>query len=766
VLALFKSRFLLAGLLIVLAGVLAICFAPFAVSNGVRLWIWWKARQQKLTVKIDKVEAPFLRPVLLRGFHLASARDAAFRVDLNAAQAKVDLNLRAILMGMRGRALHALSVKDLRVEMHRNRAGGAVSENGWNTLQRLLPDNFNFERCDLRVEDESTVILFRNVSLSANQIEAGRFHAGEVMIASPSLRQTFSELRGATNWQGDRLTLAGLSLTRGLDVQSITSDLSRLGKQRIGLEFDLDAFGGKIRARISNEWHSPHSNWNLAGSATDISLAQTSEALGFTDRIGGLLHACKFTFRGNRRDPMRATASLWTELTGLTWRGRTADVIMLGAALYHRQIQLQQLYAKQSKNQLTLSGEAAFPTNSSDWLSPDFRGDISASISDLGDFASLFGANPGDFAGEIAIEGTMDARDRKIGGHVIMGGTSLILFKTSIDALNARLNLKAMELEIEQFEANRKSDFIRAQGRIDMSHEHSYSGTLSAAISNVADYLAITGGTLTADPKTTSAETQITIDSGVWDARGAISIPKSSPLNFAAQFSLRIGKDWNTFLTSPLNATLDFPAIFIANAPRYFHSEIFRDGILSGKISLSETLQHPRLVGDLQLVNGKLQGAPMNLTETSGRVTFNGERATIDFFNAATKDADLSFRGEIDLHDANDLTIRMSGMTPIFDLSHREIDCVGQIGFIPVGLSLAPAIGEIELRGGLFRTDWTVSLKESGIGQSSGALNLAETTRKLSLCFGTGTEEKSLTLGVQPRPNPETVRPRKKLKHR
>jgi hypothetical protein len=195
---------------------------------------------------------------------------------------------------------------------------------------------------------------------------------------------------------------------------------------------------------------------------------------------------------------------------------------------------------------------------------------------------------------------------------------------------------------------------------------------------------------------------------------------------------------------------------------------MFRDGILSGKLFLSETLKHPRLVGDVQLVNGKLQGVPMNLTETSGRVTFNGERATIDFFNAATKDADLSFRGEIDFHDVNDLPIRMFGMVPIFDLTHRDIDCVSQIGFAPVGMTLAPAIDEIEFRGGLFQADWTVSLKERGIGQSNGALNLGETTRKLRLCFDTRSDEKSLTLGAHPRPQlaPEPARPRKRAKHR
>jgi len=37
-----------------------------------------------------------------------------------------------------------------------------------------------------------------------------------------------------------------------------------------------------------------------------------------------------FTFRGDPRDPMLGTASVWTELNGLSWHNRAADVIMLG----------------------------------------------------------------------------------------------------------------------------------------------------------------------------------------------------------------------------------------------------------------------------------------------------------------------------------------------------------------------------------------------------------------------------------------------------
>jgi len=589
-----RTRLLLGALFVLLAVLIVIWFTPFAVSNGIRLWVWWNARQEGLIVKIDKIDAPFLRPVTLRGLNITSTSDNAFRIELTATQASAALNLKSIMLRRGGRAIRSVSIQQLRGQLrHSNPAGRAITQRGWRTMQTLLPQNLTIDSAEVRVEDGPTVMLLRNAFLSGSEIEAGRFYADEVMIASPWFRQTFSQLRGATNWQGNRLTVAALRLTRGFDLQSITVDLSRIEKQRIGLEFDVDAFGGKLRASTSHEWRSPHFNWKIAGSATDVSLAQTSEALGFTDRVDGLLHACNFSFRGNPGEPARATASLWTELTGLTWRDRTAEAIMLGAALYNRQIQLQQLYIKQKTNQLTLSGEASFPSNSSNWLSPDFRGDISASINHLGDFASLFGADPGAFAGEIAIEGAMNARDRKIGGNITASGTSLRFFKASVDALNAKLNLKATELELEQFEINRKSDFVRAQGKIDLSHDHSYSGMLNATIGNLAEYLSLFRGVDENNIKPAPADIQLRIDSSNWDARGTINLPDSSSINFTAKFPFPVGTNWNAFLTFPLNVTLDFPSIFLANAPQFFHPEIFRDGILSGKLSLSDTLRHP-----------------------------------------------------------------------------------------------------------------------------------------------------------------------------
>ena len=275
--------------------------------------------------------------------------------------------MKGILLRTRGRTLRSLRVQGLYVVVHHNRNGAPFSETGWNTVQRLLPERFELPPFDLRVEDQPTLILARGLSITGTPIEAGRFEATEIVVSSPLFRQTFSNLRGSTDWHSDRLTVAALTLTRGLDVQSITTDFSHLGKRRIGVEFDLDAFGGKLRGSVADEWRSRRFNWNIAGSANDISLSQTAEAFGFTDRVSGLVHAGKFTFRGDLSDPLTGTASLWMELTAPAWRDREADVIMIGLSLYGRQLELQQLYIKQKKNELTLNGESSFPTTAAGW---------------------------------------------------------------------------------------------------------------------------------------------------------------------------------------------------------------------------------------------------------------------------------------------------------------------------------------------------------------------------------------------------------------
>jgi hypothetical protein len=442
---------------------------------------------------------------------------------------------------------------------------------------------------------------------------------------------------------------------------------------------------------------------------------------------------------------------------------------MLGASLYSQQIQLQQLYIKQKTNQLTLSGQASFSSKSSDWLSPDFRGDIAATINNLGDFTTLFGAKSGDFAGKLIVEGALNTRARQLGGNLMIEGTALTLFKTAIDSLSAKLNLKASELEIEQLEMKRKNDSLGGTGKIEMSGEHNYSGTLDVRVDNLLDYLSGFRGSTGKSANSIPMDFQATITSNNWDARGTVRVPGSSLISFTANFPLRIGTDWNAFQLAPLNVTLDFPSIFLGKTPQLFHPEIFQDGILSGSISLSETLQHPHIVGDVQLVNGKFSAssvAAFNLTEASSRIVFEGDGARLEFFNAATKDADVLVRGEIDFKDTSDITINMTGATPLFDLTSQPIDCVNKIEIAPALLPLAPAVGELELRGGLFQSPWTISVKEDSSAPLFGVSNAAGLARNFPLCLGTSSEEKTLLLGAIPRTAAVPEAPPKKQKKR
>src|SRR5438067_7731577 len=750
----FKNRIFLITLVIVMVALAIVLLAPMAVSNGVRLWVWWFARQEGFVATIENVDAPFLRPIVIRQIHLKNVHDDAVRVDVTVLDARIVLNLKHIFLHLKGRDIRDISVREFHAELRRtNSHAQALSQRGWETLHRLLPEILSITKLETRVESGPSLFLLRNASLSASETEPGRFTAAELMVTSPWVRQTFSQLRGATHWEANRLTLAGLTLTHGLDLQAATVDLARLGNRRMGLQFDVDAFGGKLRATISNEWHSPHSNWKIAGGAADLSLAQISDALGFTDRVNGLLHASNFTFRGNLAEPDRATASLWGELSGLTWRDRTAEAIMLGAALYNRKIELQQLYIRQKSNQFTLSGKAALPATSSEWLRPDFRGNISASINQLGEFLALFGANPADFAGKISIQGSMDTHARNFGGNVAMEGASLTFFEHDIDSFSAKVTLKPSELEIERFDLVRKKDSLSCEGKIDLSPEHKYSGTLDAWTNDLRDYVPIVRGTRRQQTGPVPVEIQATIDSSQWDVRGAIHFPKSSPLSFTANFPLPIGITWNAFQMSPLKISLDFPAHFLAAAPQFFDSNILEEGILSGKISLSETLEQPRIVGEVQLVNGKLASSEsfLNVIGGSTLAIFDGNHASLEFLNLETKDVDLALRGEIDFENTKEVVFRIAGSAPIFDLMSRRVDCVNKIEIAPVPPPFAPGATELELRGPLLGSGWSVSLKEE-IGSQFSIVSTPDSAERIfPLCFGTGPEEKTLLLGAVPR---------------
>ena len=487
----FAKRLLLFFLVLTLAGIIVILLAPLLVSDGLRLFAWMKGREQGIKIEFQKIDAPFLKPVVIHGLRVTSARPCLFRVDLAAERATFDLNLRTVFFLSNARVLHAVSIEGLRCEIRRDPHQTAECHFDWRFLHRLLADQVELTNVDLRVNNGSTDFGMRGVEWSASEIESGKFTAREVDISTPLFRQRFTDLRGATKWENDHLTLGALSLARGLDVETITADFSRFEQKRIGIELNLDAFGGKVRASIASENRDKGIVWNVAGNASAISLAQMSTALGLREPAGGSVRACKFTFHGDVQNLTHATASVWTEVSGFIWRDRLAETVMFGASLYNRQVEVEQLYVKQRNNQFTLSGEYALPAKSADWINPNFRADISTSINDLGEFAKLFGGSAESFSGSLNISGTVNGREQNLGGQITVEGNSLRLWAAPIDSLHAKLNLKGAQLSLESLQARHLDDFFNATGEINLARDHRYAVKLNAGVSSLAGYLSL-----------------------------------------------------------------------------------------------------------------------------------------------------------------------------------------------------------------------------------------------------------------------------------
>lgn len=907
---------------LVVAGTLIIAFAPFLVAGGLRLWMAGIARQQGLRIETEGIEAPFLRPVIIHKLRLTNGADAPFRIDCAAPRLEIDLNIPGIFTGS-SRPLRRLSAETVTLDIRRNpRPAAPPRRFAWSAFENLLSDKFKFSGVQLHVENGSTIVDLRDGVLTGSELEAGVFTAKEVAIASPWFQKRFSNLHGATAWQESRLMVGALSLMRGLDLDTITVDLSHIGGSSIGIEMNVDAFGGKIRARVSSDDRGEKRIWDAAGNGAEISLAQMSDALEWTNRASGSLHACKFTFRGEATDVRNATASLWAEVTGLTWRDRTADTVMIGASVYNREVQVEQVYIKQRNNQLTLSGEFALPEKSADWIKPAFRGDISASINDLGDFSRLFGWSPSEFSGRIVANGTVAAREQKLGGQLTLTGNSLVLFRSPIESVEVKVGLEDSRLAITQFEIRQENDFFRAEGNFALAGDHSYSGTFQTSVAEIGDYVGLISRWTEPFALRGSVAVEWTgqgangADSGTFHTRGRNLHPLESAITpfdaelegdyspgniFFRQFHLwnqradlsafgTIANDYfqlqtvglnlngqprlqgNVFLPlslwkirqnsgwlaalnadptfdidvtldaldlgeltaavnppakmsgrvsgrielygaraslegksemhlrnfvfdnapaltgdietrlaqaivnfkanaitpgsdavkldgslplqlekfetgyalktdGPLSATLNFPATFLAKVPRYIAGGILTRGILSGDLTVSNSFQHPNIVGDVNLIDGHfLRG-----WSVATGLTFKGQGAAIDFVQLQQNHADVFARGEIDFHDPAGIGLKIFPSTSLLEpAALAPGDCVSGIEFSGATLSSLPSrpVHELDFSGSLFDRNWTISLPEPSDVTSS---------RTFPFCVDDKSRGKTLTL--QPAPS-------------
>ena len=470
---------------VLLALVVLSFFAPPVLERSIAAWLRYEARRSGLVLTFSEIHAPLFRPVTITDLQIIGVGLDGDHLEFDATRIEAGFRL----VGIFGRSEKSHLLSSLRIEhakfFVRGRAPLSAGPIDWGTLDKLLPERFEIFADQLRLEQALSFLAFRDAKISGSKGNSGLLSIGTVEMRAPFLEKRFPGVRGVTRWQDDRLSVGSLNLLEGFAIDSLVIDLTALRTGRVGTELGVSLLGGKMRANVATERPGKTRIWEAAGTASGISLPQLANALGLTVPVEGMVHGSKFTFRGDPRDFLNATASIWTELTGFSWGERKADIIMLGANFYGRTVQLQQLFIKQRRNELTLSGESAIGT---EWLNPDFRGDISASINDLGQFAELFGARPEAFAGKVAARGRMHTHERTVDGELAVTGDALKIFQLPVDSLTARIGLESGRAQVDQLELKRGEDFLRAQGKIDLAQKKSFTISAESWCQELRDY--------------------------------------------------------------------------------------------------------------------------------------------------------------------------------------------------------------------------------------------------------------------------------------
>ncbi|HEY1584016.1 MAG TPA: hypothetical protein VGF73_13050 [Chthoniobacterales bacterium] len=577
-------------ILVLVAGALDALLAPFVVAHGVRFWLEWTAKKEGLSAEIGKVDAPFLRPVAIHQVRIVPVGGKGVQLNLEAETVVADLNLGGWIFGRGTALLRSVEVERLVASLRPPEHPAAIRELDWRKFAQLLPDNFHIGNADLDFESAAASASLRGLMVNGSAIESGKFFAREISFASPVLRQTFHNLRGATSWEGSRLTIAGIPLVRGLDLEALTLDLSHLAKRRLGVDLQLDTFGGTLRASFDGRAREKFVV-DVAGSASNISLAQISQALGFLEPVTGAVRASKFTFRGNPGQFLDATASVWMELTDFSWRARHADSVMLGATYYDRRLEVDQLYVRQRQNELTINGELHWPKKLSSWTQLPFRGQITATIPDLNGFAQFFGATTGAFSGALLANGQIDLLTTERHGRVALHGREVKIRGVALDSLGATLELQGAEVKVDSLEARHGDDFLRGEGTVELAAPHRFSGRLTGAINDLGSYAPFLPAEWRASPLGGGA----TFD---WRGDGTLAAHSGTMQVFAHGLQLPVAP-----LRTPLDLTLEG-----SYSPQDIFFRTFK--VANDRVSLGGFLTLGNNFAELQAIQLTLDGKP------------------------------------------------------------------------------------------------------------------------------------------------------------
>jgi len=493
-----RRKFPLRWFFIALLAAFVFCLVyPPVFLFGVRRFLLFEAASHDASLEIGQMTGSIFEPISLHDVRLLSKTRAGTvrRLALSRLDAVVawkEVVLRAGSPLIERIVIDGLDAEiGLPIQPATNGPGlstGKDSGTGW--ISSLLPGNVELLRANLVVRLKDSETTFTNVHFTASDVAPGIIEAGRIEVREPGLTKSFSDVKGTTALQNSKLSVGGLKLDDGMQIDTLSADLAELAQGKTEIDFGVSAFGGTIRGEVLLAPSNGRLRFEATGSFSQISLEDVARFVDSKEPAGGILKEGKFTFRGSPREIDKATVVVRLEATDFLWGKRRWNSLVAGVTMFDRKLTIYEFSLKQSHNELTLTGEMDIPPSDRQWWQSRFDFDIAANIDNLTELSALFGPGFGETAGKMTIVGSVSGENESFTGQLSVAGSHLSYRDAPLDVLKAAIKLNGNELDLTSIEFSHKKDFLQGQGVVNILGEKRYWGELKASIADLALYSA------------------------------------------------------------------------------------------------------------------------------------------------------------------------------------------------------------------------------------------------------------------------------------
>ena len=451
------------------------------------------------TVEFQRIEGSFFEPVILLGSRWAfqSETGATTRVEVSRLEAL--FIWKNLFRGRNARCLQRLTLSGITGKIFLPLEGeGNEPERsaGWSLWKPSgggplpMPAVVEGEEIDFIFQSENDYVRIEDGRFRASEFEPGEVQAGRVTLKQPWLTRSFRNVHGTTTLHRSKIVLANVALAPGLELRSVSTELSELAQGRLDLDLDVAAFGGSIQAHTATVPAGSGLTFDAGGKFEQIDIAQLASFLSLTDAAGGIIRDGNFSFRGSPRNPSKASAKLRLEATNFQWDSRQWDSLTLGVRLIERRLQVAQFDLRQGKNTLSASGELTLPGVEQKWWQGEFNGALKARIENLTELSALLLPEFKYAAGSVNIDGQVRGHGEEWDGQLLLEGSKLTWRNAPIQSAHAAVKVSGKELRIARIELVNGDDYLRGSGVVNLFGPTKYWGELRVAVEDLAAYAA------------------------------------------------------------------------------------------------------------------------------------------------------------------------------------------------------------------------------------------------------------------------------------